>query len=426
MKKKSLYILLTFIIMLIFNVELNALTCTYQNPLDANGEDIILEFTNKSDKPAKEGDSNVNTCIDASKSKFMGISLDLHLWNPTPNNFGIYDKASYFTFNGVKWAFNSSDFKDGHCTKKVFGSGSNELTCPQLEYNLVIRSGADLINTIRIRHTVPDPNRIPLILKSGASQTIDNDGNVTEEKNTINTCNYDLDVSNMHGNGNRYNGKNYLEVIGWSNGTTTMKLDNFDVNLKMSDEYPLVAKTNKGNITYKMDQKNLSKIMIKGNDDEGYSLTCEKNGFVYYDKKQNAYIISFDKSEIPEDDDVESTMFGQHGDKNEEYGKLLSGMVSNTTGKCTDYLGTVDNPESLAYLLDIIYTIIKVVSILIVILWCMLDLAKVITKDKDDLIPTLKNCVIRIIILLIILLLPAFIDIIGNLFGKEDILCGIK
>ena len=38
----------------------------------------------------------------------------------------------------------------------------------------------------------------------------------------------------------------------------------------------------------------------------------------------------------------------------------------------------------------------------------------------------LLNMIFLIVIVIVILLLPTFIDIIGNIAGKEDILCGIR
>lgn len=100
--------------------------------------------------------------------------------------------------------------------------------------------------------------------------------------------------------------------------------------------------------------------------------------------------------------------------------------ISNELGTCETYLGNAETEGTIAYYLQIAFTIIKVVSIIIVIITAMIDLASVITNDKDNLMDTVKKYVKRLIILIIILLLPMFINVLGTIFGLENILCGIK
>lgn len=95
--------------------------------------------------------------------------------------------------------------------------------------------------------------------------------------------------------------------------------------------------------------------------------------------------------------------------------------ISPEVSGCLAYVG-----EDLAEMLQTIYTIIKIVSIILTIVLSMVDFLNVLTKDKDELMNTVKKWVRRLIIVIIILLLPTFIDIIGNIAGKEDILCGIR
>lgn len=111
-------------------------------------------------------------------------------------------------------------------------------------------------------------------------------------------------------------------------------------------------------------------------------------------------------------------------DKNkfaEDLGWFKDLEISHEVGSCMDYVG-----PTLAKYLQTIYTIIKVVAILLTIVMSMIDLVNAITKNKDELMPTVKKWATRLIIVIIILLLPTFIDLIGNIAGKEDILCGIK
>lgn len=109
-----------------------------------------------------------------------------------------------------------------------------------------------------------------------------------------------------------------------------------------------------------------------------------------------------------------------------QYGLPFGGAVSDTISTCVQYLGSAEKDGTIANLLDKVYFIIKVGSIILVIVLSMLDFAMSTTKSKDELMSTVKKLVNRLIILVIILLLPTFIDMIGNIIGMEDVLCGIK
>lgn len=100
--------------------------------------------------------------------------------------------------------------------------------------------------------------------------------------------------------------------------------------------------------------------------------------------------------------------------------------ISNEIGTCVTYLGEANTEGTIAYYLQIAFTIIKIASIVILIVTAMLDLASVITNSKDKLTDEINKYVKRLIVLIIILLLPTFLDILGNVIGIEDILCGIK
>ncbi len=100
--------------------------------------------------------------------------------------------------------------------------------------------------------------------------------------------------------------------------------------------------------------------------------------------------------------------------------------ISDEIGTCETYLGNAETEGTIAYYLQIAFTIIKIASIVILIVTAMLDLASVITNSKDKLTDEINKYVKRLIVLIIILLLPTFLDILGNVIGIEDILCGIK
>lgn len=106
--------------------------------------------------------------------------------------------------------------------------------------------------------------------------------------------------------------------------------------------------------------------------------------------------------------------------------KLIDLIIDKDAGTCESYLGLADEEGKPAYYLQIAFTIIKLVSILLVIVMSMVEFAGVISSDKDKLKETINKFVKRLIILIVILLIPTFIDMIGNILDIENILCGIK
>ena len=63
---------------------------------------------------------------------------------------------------------------------------------------------------------------------------------------------------------------------------------------------------------------------------------------------------------------------------------------------------------------------------MLTIVFSMIDFSGAITSDKTDIKKTGLKFAKRLIAVLILLLLPTFIDMIGNIIGITDILCGIK
>lgn len=122
-----------------------------------------------------------------------------------------------------------------------------------------------------------------------------------------------------------------------------------------------------------------------------------------------------------------STDYSISGDSNyASKFKIIDKIISSETGFCVDYLGSADEPDTVASYLQTAYTFIKIGSIILVVVFSMVDFAGAITSDKTDVKKTAIKWVKRLVAVLIILLLPTFIDMIGNILNIEDILCGIK
>ena len=106
--------------------------------------------------------------------------------------------------------------------------------------------------------------------------------------------------------------------------------------------------------------------------------------------------------------------------------KLIDLIISKDAGTCESYLGLADEEGKPAYYLQIAFTIIKLVSIILVVVMSMIEFAGTITSDKDKLKEAINKFVKRLIIVIVLLLIPTFIDMIGNILDIENILCGIK
>ena len=108
--------------------------------------------------------------------------------------------------------------------------------------------------------------------------------------------------------------------------------------------------------------------------------------------------------------------------------KLANPNISDKVGYCVDYLGQASVSGTIANFLDKGFTIIKIVAILAAIVASMIDIAKTMTntENKDELKPAINRSIKRVVITVVLILLPAIIDIVFGFAGYEDVLCGIK
>ncbi len=101
--------------------------------------------------------------------------------------------------------------------------------------------------------------------------------------------------------------------------------------------------------------------------------------------------------------------------------------ISETVGTCQSYLGLVSQEGEPAYYINIVYNVVKYLSIAFVIVLTILDAIKVLTSSDADknLSEVFRKGIIRLIILIGIFLIPTLIEAIANLFGASNVLCGI-
>lgn len=425
--KYGLIIGFVFLLSFGFINRFDALTCKYENPYDKNKE-IILEFTSDVKDAYTTGGKKTTTCLDTAKSSFKTINLYSNQGGNIP----------FVEFNGQKWSFDEKSFSWGSCVSEMLVRNNEEndfkYYCPSLGISKIKNNSGTyyviMEDSPKIMNTCYYGECDSLVQKEGNSSEIrDENGNVIGENKAIKTCRYSLNTRNLLGNHFTSDINSNLSIIEYADGTFQANLDGSSQLLNVNKgQYflELYSKTQLANfIIYKKDAQ---KFLNLTNESEGKGLNCLKEVWLYWDASvgfSGSYVIVANKSDIPSDND-DYTNAGQYGDDSTEYGLPFGGAVSSTISTCVEYLGSADTDGTIANLLDKVYFIIKVGSIILVIVMSMLDFAMNTTKSKDELMVTVKKFAIRLVILVVILLLPTLIDIVGNIMGIEEILCGIK
>ncbi len=96
-------------------------------------------------------------------------------------------------------------------------------------------------------------------------------------------------------------------------------------------------------------------------------------------------------------------------------------IISTDPAYCKDLLD-----EKLISFIQSAWTLVKVASIVICVLFGVIDFVSSASASKDKLMESVNKSIRRLIIVIIILLLPTIIDIMGDILGQKDILCGIR
>lgn len=427
--KNKFVLVIGFLFLSVFSFigNYDALTCKYEDPYN-KGKEIVLEFTSDKRDAFTIGGKKTTSCLDTAKSTFKTINL--------------YDTAGggtvpFVEYDGKKWLFSDKSFSWGSCVSEMLVRNNegddSKYYCPSLgvqefkskkeTYYIIMESSPKVMNPCYYNDCTD------LVQKEGNSSEIrDDEGNVTEEIKALKTCRYSLNTSNLIGNKATSDLASNLSIIEYSDGSFKANLDGSSQVLKMSNTkyyMELYSKTQLANFV--IFQKDASKFLKLNNESEGRGLNCLDEVWLYWDSSigfSGSYVIVANKNDIPNNID-DYTNAGQYGASG-AFGLPFGGKVSDTISTCVEYLGSADEEGKIANLLDQVYFIIKVGSIILVIVLSMLDFAMNTTKSKDELMTTVRKLVTRLIILVIILLLPTFIDMIGNIIGIDDILCGIK
>lgn len=97
-------------------------------------------------------------------------------------------------------------------------------------------------------------------------------------------------------------------------------------------------------------------------------------------------------------------------------------------GDCNSLLGSTEDEDSVAWLLQQLLNYIKILGPILVVILSSLDFAKaIITSDDDTMKKAEKKLVIRLILAVALFLIPTLVSVLLNIFGiTTDEICGLQ
>lgn len=384
MKKVFSYILFVMMCSICFLTSVKAYSCKY-----------FLDVTDKNN--FKEGETFELNIEFANENEYL-----IGGKNITSGLVDEYESFPMISYNGKNYYFRTKNFSP--FTQYVGDNIAKFGECPTINYNFSKLSSDGKKNLITFTNL-------------GSSQ-LKNDVNLEEEKVTLYTisfgqCSLNFPKSTCKDKTvsvNFYalsNGKYEIELN--SNGK---KLASEDSN----DENHIVWTDTYSGKVLKIRQKEWEEIKNSMKFDP--NSTTGKASAKVTEIAGKEYVISINDITDGVSKSIEASSDYTY--------KVIDKIINSETGFCVDYLGSADEPDTVASYLQTAYTLIKIGSIILVVVFSMLDFASAITSDKTDVKMTAMKWVKRLVAVLIILLLPTFIDMIGNILNIEDILCGIK
>lgn len=388
-------------------------TCKYNNPFGDG--DITLEFLDGENNIAmpsitysyqgynKTTVTNYNMYISPANSSIKdfyigGIS--------TYNNISMYDTPGTFNYGGADWLLATS------MTNKVWTNGSS---CPSLTYSSYTYLG----NTRAVLHNGNDKDCSGGALKCQPLVLTQNGTNA----DFVGSCSLNIkykDVSQKITFSSYSNGDIFYTVGSGGGNKVDFTLDK-PIDLNFSNRHGNIVENT--NIYIKKDDlKNLVKI------DNNNVLTCYSAvvcSEMYNQYSKTLYVTtSTDKCTNPGNSTDVSVEID--GEANSGGSLDPTKPSTNVSSSCVDYLGHASDNDTIAHFLDNVWDIIKIVSILLVIVFAMIDFAKALSNDKEKIPVVVKRAVMRLVFLVVLLMLPTLIDALGSVAGVDGILCGIK
>ena len=102
----------------------------------------------------------------------------------------------------------------------------------------------------------------------------------------------------------------------------------------------------------------------------------------------------------------------------------------NIAASCTGSnaaLGDVNDPDSVAWLLQKLLNYIKILGPFLVLVYSSIDFIKaIVTSDDESLKKATKNLSMRLILALALFLIPVFVSVMLNIVGLTSDLCGLE
>ena len=100
----------------------------------------------------------------------------------------------------------------------------------------------------------------------------------------------------------------------------------------------------------------------------------------------------------------------------------------NNDDDCNSLLGSVENEESVAWLLQQILNYIKVLGPVLVVVLSSLDFAKaIIASDDENMKKAERKLIVRLILAIALFLIPVLVSVLLDIFGlTTDQICGLK
>lgn len=427
MKKILLIIFVTFISLFMNFMDVKAedveLKCTYKNPF--GGEDIEIIFTNyKNDYlDGKTGKTKSGIYVSEGGSFSSVVKAVSYLpWNSAKRKFNVENAQ---IIDGKLWAFDEYFIEKDQVESSM--KNGNSYSCPSLMYSTDITDDNVDSIIIHMANSFYCSDSATAMVDCNSMLLVD--GSIIDEEGTktskIDDCSFDFRVPNV----NRDYSINFDlysdNSIKWS-----AKGVNGDVNFNL--DYPVYFYDKENRIIVKIDKDDIKKLLSS----DGSKLTC-KNGSVCELNislvADHEYIITSDINKCPK-----RLIDGSNNANNTTTsdgaipGSTVDGKLdptkpsTNVSSACVDYLGHASNDGTIAHFLDNIWDIIKYGSIILVIVFAMIDFAKAASNDKEKMPVVLKRAVMRLIFLVVLLMLPTIVEALGSLAGVDGILCGIK
>lgn len=135
----------------------------------------------------------------------------------------------------------------------------------------------------------------------------------------------------------------------------------------------------------------------------------------------------------PSDDSNNSNNDSNDGNTNANESDILTDLEENLNSynqnpDCNSLLGSTQDEESVAWLLQQLLNYVKILGPILVVILSSLDFAKaIVASDDDNMKKSERKLMIRLILAVALFLIPTLVSVLLNVFGiTTDQICGLK